>query len=92
MTVRPGQQNRNTTMNKQLQLGPILAELRDGDHKLVLVPIDNIAVVYVVNEMTRILLKQPGGNHAVDVIETPAQVQEAITRVTNALIQSLMQY
>lgn len=79
-------------MSKSLQLGPILAELKDDNHKAVLVPIDNIAVVYVVNEMTRIVLKQPGGNHAVDVTETPAQVQEAITRVTNAIIQSLMEY
>jgi hypothetical protein len=78
-------------MSKSLQLGPILAELNDA-FGTVLVPIDNIAAVYVKSSTgTAILLRQPVGQMLV-VKETPAQVQEAITRVTNAVIQSLMQY
>lgn len=79
-------------MSKSLQLGPTLVELADSSDDAVLVPLDNIAAVVVMaGGKTRIYLKQPA-ELFVDVIETPAQVQEAITRVTNALIQSLMEY
>jgi hypothetical protein len=79
-------------MSKSLQLGPVLVELADNSDDTVLVPLDNIAAVVVMaGGRTRIYLKQPA-ELFVEVKESPAQVQEAITRTVNTFIHSLMEY
>ena len=76
-------------MKQDVQFGPVVLLLHDDDGE-VLVPLDNIGVVFVTEGSTCIVLKAPVGAAAAVVRETPAEVQACITKTLNDMVQSLL--